>query len=565
MSKQAQARSVADLLVERLVTAGVQHVFGVGGANIEDMFAAVQRRRPSIRAVLTKHEHGGASAAAAYSRVSGGLGVVLATSGGGAMNLVHGLTEARASHVTLLAIIGEPPSELQGAGAFQDTSGRGGAVDAEAVFAAAAGFCRRIESAGDASRLLDEALAHIAASSGPAVLLIAKDRQTALSAGGSERESLLPVPQVPQLAVGQAEDAARRLAAGACVIIAGEEVLRARAQKELARLVSQLDARVAVAPDARDAFDNRDPRFLGVAGAMGHEAVAVALRKAKTCLLVGTRLPLLTRMGLEPLLLELPLVSLGREAPFFTGDHHQHLVTELRSGLRALCAALEGSGASRAPLPSPAVVAAPAVEFDSASVLRLVEQSIAGDSVVLVDAGNTGASAVHHLRAPRSGRWLVAMGMAGMGYAFGAAIGAACAAQRRCWVIAGDGAFYMHGLEIHTAIEHSLPITYVIFDNRAHGMCLVREQLLMREVSEYNAFRPAHLASGLAAMFPGLYARECATLAELEDALHTAPTIAGPSVISVVLPEVEVPPFVAFQRADPAAKIVSRGGCHAGE
>ena len=96
----------------------------------------------------------------------------------------------------------------------------------------------------------------------------------------------------------------------------------------------------------------------------------------------------------------------------------------------------------------------------------------------------------------------MAMGMAGMGYAFGAAVGAAVAAQRRCWVIAGDGAFFMHGLEIHTAIEHALPITYVIFDSRAHGMCLVRERLLLRQNGGYNSFRRSRLAEGLGAMFP---------------------------------------------------------------
>src|SRR5690349_5521161 len=73
--------TIADLIVEQLIRCGVQHVFGVGGANIEDLFAAIQRRRPAIRAVLTKHEHGAASAAAGYARVRGGLGVVLATSG----------------------------------------------------------------------------------------------------------------------------------------------------------------------------------------------------------------------------------------------------------------------------------------------------------------------------------------------------------------------------------------------------------------------------------------------------------------------------------------------------
>lgn len=141
----------ADYIAGSLVSAGLRHVFGVGGANIEDLFAAVQRQRPRLRAVLTKHEHAAGAAADAYARLTGGLGVVLATSGGGAMNVVHALAEAKASRVPVLALIGEPPIELQGRGAFQDTSGRNGAVDAAAVFRPVAVSCRRVTRAYDAN------------------------------------------------------------------------------------------------------------------------------------------------------------------------------------------------------------------------------------------------------------------------------------------------------------------------------------------------------------------------------------------------------------------------------
>jgi acetolactate synthase-1/2/3 large subunit len=154
---------------------------------------------------------------------------------------------------------------------------------------------------------------------------------------------------------------------------------------------------------------------------------------------------------------------------------------------------------------------------------------------------------VHHLRAPRDGHWLLAMGMAGMGYSFGAAVGAHFATGRRCTVLAGDGAFFMHGLDLHTAVEHQLPISYVIFNNKAHGMCVVREQLLLGEESGYNRFRPSHLGAGLRAMFPGLHACDCATLTELKKALEQAFSIDGPSVVAVELPAVEIPPFLAFQ------------------
>jgi acetolactate synthase-1/2/3 large subunit len=152
------------------------------------------------------------------------------------------------------------------------------------------------------------------------------------------------------------------------------------------------------------------------------------------------------------------------------------------------------------------------------------------------------------------------MGMAGMGYSFGAAIGAAFATGRRCMVLAGDGAFFMNGLDIHTAVEHRLPITYLIFNNRAHGMCLVRERLLLCQNAGYNAFRRSHIGAGLGAMFPELAAWDCRTGAELQRALESAASRNGPSAIGIELEDVEIPPFAAFeQAAEGNLTTVSRG------
>jgi len=305
---------------------------------------------------------------------------------------------------------------------------------------------------------------------------------------------------------------------------------------------------VAVTPDARDAFDNRDPRFLGVAGAMGHPAVGRALAEAGVCLLVGTRLPLLARQGLEPILRDKPLLSFSSEPPFLPLSARLHCGGDLRDNLQVLLGEL-GERGPVAASSSMESLAASDDAWGSPAILAAVERALPEGSVVVVDAGNTGAQAIHHLRAPRGGRWLVAMGMAGMGYSFGAAVGAALATGRRCTVLAGDGAFFMHGLDVHTAVEHGLPITYVILNNRAHGMCVVRERLLLGEEAGYNTFRAAHIGAGLAAMFPGLPGRDCKTVDELALSLAEAAAGHGPYVIGAELPSVEVPPFVAFQQA----------------
>jgi acetolactate synthase-1/2/3 large subunit len=542
---------VADFIVDALVEAGVRHAFGVGGANIEDVFAAVQRRRPAVSVVLGKHEHAAATAADAYARLTGGIGVVMATSGGGTMNLVHGLAEARASRVPLLAIVGEPPSDVQGQGAFQDSSGRSGAIDAAAVLGAVSVFCARLAEPADVGALLSTAWAAAQGPlPGPAVLLIAKDRQRAEvppSAAPARLSAAAAGLPAAELALARA---ARMLAARPVVVIAGDEVARAGAADDLSRLVRRLDARVAVAPDARDAFDNDDPRFLGVAGAMGHPEVARALAEAHVCLVVGTRLPLLVRQGLEPLLRQRALLCVSREHPFISSGDTLHVAGDLTANLRALSAELSDGRPEReaAAVESPAPVSGAGPR--ASAMLAAVTRALPSGGVVLVDAGNTGAEAVHHLRLPRGGRWLLAMGMAGMGWTFGAAVGAALATGKRCTVLAGDGAFFMHGLDVHTAIEHQLPITYVVFNNRAHGMCLVRERLLLGAESGYNRFGPARIGAGLAAMFPGLAAQDCDSIAALEEALARARASSGPAVIAVDMPEVEVPPFLAF--ASPA-------------
>ena len=97
---------VVDYVVDHLTVAGVSHVFGVDGANIEDLYDAAFFC-PGITAVLAKHEFSAATMADGYSRATASLGVVAATSGGGALNLVAGLGESYASRVPVLALVGQ--------------------------------------------------------------------------------------------------------------------------------------------------------------------------------------------------------------------------------------------------------------------------------------------------------------------------------------------------------------------------------------------------------------------------------------------------------------------------
>ncbi len=540
---------MVDHIVDHLAATGAGFIFGVDGANIEDLYDAAHFC-DDVTAVLAKHEFSAATMADGYSRSGAGIGVVAATSGGGCLNTVAGLGEALASRVPVLALIGQPPTPLDGRGAFQDTSGRNGALNGEALFSAVSVFCRRILAPEDITAALPEAVA-AANRGGPAVLLLPKDIQQ------SRLEVRGPVNGVSTGALlGDPNPIARALrsADGPITIIAGEQVARDDARAELAQLRSMLRARVATVPDAKDVAGAPGlglSSALGVTGVMGHPGVATAIADSAVCLLVGTRLTVTARAGLDEVLASVPIYSIGAAAPYVPCPHIH--TEDLRGSLKLLAQELNGSGRPtgvRVPDVVPRVELTPPAH-DGAGVRYRDAMAVLNDVLpdgvdIVVDAGNIGASAIHYLPARRDGRFIAALGMGGMGYSFGAALGVAFGRGRRTVVVAGDGSFFMHGMEIHTALQYGLPVTFLLFDNHAHAMCATREQLFYDDLYSYNRFGSSRLGAGLAAMFPGLPSVDVDTLDDLPAALRAALDVNGPSVVSVECSPDEIPPFAAF-------------------
>ncbi|MFE3190953.1 thiamine pyrophosphate-binding protein [Nocardia sp. NPDC059240] len=588
MSESKQGTStVADLIVERLA-AHTDHLFGVGGANIEDLYDAVHRH-PTLTGLIAKHEFGAATMADGYARATNRLGVVAATSGGGAMNLLAALTESFDSRVPVLALVGQPPTALEGRGAFQDTSGLPGRLDARRIFGAVSRYCAKVTSPEDISDELDRAI-DAALGGGPAVLLLPKDiqatalpRHSGAPLAGIQRGGVDPgqkhAGMTGEVHAGMTRGAHATVTGGSrggmtevaraaveavvadlpvrarVVIIAGPEVGLVDARAELAALARAMDAKVLVTPDAKDAFPNRDPHFAGVVGVMGHPGAGDLVATADLCLLAGASMSMTARAGLDgPLAACARVVHVGAEDPFV--HTHARACGPLAPTLREVAALI--STDSVVPQPDPAVsepraalpelsvppVSGPGVRYREA--VAALESALEPGTDVVADAGNTGAAVVHHLRVPEDGRFLIALGMGGMGYSFGAGIGCALGRGGRTVVIAGDGAYFMHGHEVHTAVEYQVPVTFVIFNNNAHAMCVTREQVYYSGDYSFNRFRAAEIGSGVAAMFPELPTWTARTLTEFENALEKARAIPGPVFIELQCDPDEIPPFAPF-------------------
>jgi acetolactate synthase-1/2/3 large subunit len=325
-----------------------------------------------------------------------------------------------------------------------------------------------------------------------------------------------------------------------------------------------LRARIATVPDAKDVAGTPglgSSSSLGVTGVMGHPGVATAIADSALCLLVGTRMPVTSRAGLDDVLASVPVLSIGSASPYVACSHVH--TDDLRLSLSMLRDALFGDGR---PLGVRVPDAVPQTElqpprFSGAGIryrdaMTELDAALPDGTDIVVDAGNIGASAIHYLTARRDGRFIVALGMGGMGYSFGAGVGVAFGREsaraqddpqrRRTVVIAGDGSFLMHGMEIHTALQYRLPVTFLLFDNHAHAMCVTREQKFYDDLYSYNRFGPSRFGAGLATMFPGLHSVDVDEIGQLPAALRTALAVDGPSVVSIECSADEIPPFAAF-------------------
>src|SRR5271165_6915577 len=167
----ARPTTGADVLVESLVRHGVEVIFAYPGGASMPMHQALTRFRDRIRTILPRHEQGGIFAAEGYARVTGKPGVVMATSGPGALNLVTGLADAKLDSIPLVAITGQVPSHVIGTDAFQETP-------MTEVSRAITKHHYLVQSARDIARVMKEAF-HIANTGrpGPVLVDIPKDIQ----------------------------------------------------------------------------------------------------------------------------------------------------------------------------------------------------------------------------------------------------------------------------------------------------------------------------------------------------------------------------------------------------
>ena len=187
--------------------------------------------------------------------------------------------------------------------------------------------------------------------------------------------------------------------------------------------------------------------------------------------------------------------------------------------------------------------------------ISIIQKFLPENGHLLYDAGNCASAALHLTKVPSGSSSTIALGMGGMGYAIAGAIGAQLDSPpgSRTVVFAGDGAFLMTGMEIHTAVDLQLPILFIVFNNNMHGMCVTRQQILFESRLECTRYAPVNIAT-IARGFGSsdrLWVGTAATPQELHHQLESYHKQTHlPGVLELRLLCEELPPFTPFLPAN---------------
>lgn len=465
----------ADILVESLCAHGVEVVFGYPGGAVLNIYDSLYKNRHRIRHILTSHEQHAGHAADGYARASGKTGVVIATSGPGATNLVTAIATAHMDSIPLVAVTGNVDLALLGRDSFQE-------VDITGITLPVTKHSFLVRSASELAEVVREAF-FIAndGRKGPVLIDIPKDVTAALA----EYAPLEARPAVPPALTGETReklDFALGLLRGSerPFIYAGGGVTASGAEGELGLFSRLMDAPVSCSLMGQGCFDQRAPHYVGMLGMHGTTAAARTLKECDLFIALGARFsdrvigdPVKFAENRKILHIDIDEVEHGKNIATdlsVTGDL-KLLLGALNADLPRrksngwaegmhelfLADVMRQSGTERFPVTPQAVIE---------ELCRLTD----GRAIVCTEVGqNQMWAAMYYTFRTRRG-FISSGGLGTMGFGLGAAIGAAVHAVRPVVNIAGDGSFGMNLGELATLARYRLPVVQLVLNNNVLGM-----------------------------------------------------------------------------------------------
>ncbi len=490
----AHDRRTSDAIIDVLVDAGIEHVFGMPGGHTGVLFAALHEH-PTIRVVQVREESIGSMAAEAYGRLSDRPAVVMGQGEWLLGNAGQGHLEALlgCSPVIILTEMTEGASFAHH-GPYQGGSGDYGAWDAKNAFQSIVKRVMVSRFPAQAVQHTQLAIKHaLTGEPGPVAVVFHSDAVRG-RVGPASVPAIYPTAgYLPQRSTAfdrdtvEAATSVLRTAASP-VIIAGNGVRVGGAYAELERLAAALDAPVATTAAGKSVLPETHPLAVGVIGAFGHPSAIAAVAAADVIVAVGTKLGPMdtadeTLRMIDPsrqtmIHIDVEPLNVGWTYPV---DHA--LIGDAGVVMAALadrCPAASRDAATRvadlieqhSQLGDPRFLS-DEVPFFPQRIVSLLQDAAPDDTIVTCDAGENRLFMMQWFRSVSPGGYLQPAGGGSMGYAVPAAIGAKVARPDQPVVaVCGDGGFAMSIHALMTAVQERIPIGIVVLDNNALGWVL---------------------------------------------------------------------------------------------
>ena len=470
----------AQLLAKALREEGVDLLFGYpGGANLEIFDVLPQF---GIRCIRTEHEQGAVHAAQGFARVTGKVGVCLATSGPGATNLVTGIADANSESTPIVAITGNVPPPLLGKNAFQE-------VDIVGITEPITKKNYLVRRVADIPEVVREAFALAGGNRpGPVLIDIPKDiqQQYPRDGAGNYAEPTIPaLIEPPEPAVGgitdsQLEEAARLIGeAERPVIYAGGGIVSANCGELLLQLAERLDCPVATTVMGHGVFPPGHRLALDCLGMHGSKYANVAVNEADLVLALGVRFDDRVTGNVDAFIRSGKIIHVDIDRDELNKNKTVTLpiCADVKAALRQLLGVAERTEHAQwlaylDDLRTSYPFEVPATQGISPQLaIRCVSDATAGRAVISLGVGQHQMWAMQHYRAAQTRSFLSSSGFGTMGYGLPAAIGAKVASPDRQVIdIDGDGSLNMTVQELATCHRYGIGVKIMVINNQWLGM-----------------------------------------------------------------------------------------------
>jgi pyruvate dehydrogenase (quinone) len=562
--------SLAEQLVELLVQAGVDHIYGLVGDSLNSFSDAVRRSggaaKGGIDWVHVHNEEGAAFAASAEAQLTGKLAVCAASCGPGNTHLIQGVFDAHRSGAPVLVLASHIPAAQIGTGFFQETH-------PEQLFDQASHWCEMVSQPTQMPRLVRIAIQHAIGLRGAAVLVLPGDvlAAEAVHETGASSRAVERSPSVPPDAV--LDELADRLNKAKSVAIFGG-IGCAGARAEVLQLAETLKAPIGHSIRGKESLQYDNPYDVGMSGLLGYGGAYDACNEADVLLLLGTDFPYVDFLPQKNTIqIDIDPSRLGRRTPLELG-----VAGDVGATLRALLPKLTVK-TDRAFLDKMLGITVKKLEdvvgaythnvdhlvpIHPEYVARILDEEAADDAIFTADTGMC-CSWIARYITPNGRRRLIGSWVHGtMANALPQAIGAQYSHPNRQVVsMSGDGGLAMLLGELLTAKTHALPVKIIVFNNSSLGM--VRLEMM---VAGDPPFETDHDAVDFAAIARamGFHAVRVEEPRDVRDAMKAVLAYDGPALLDVVTDPnaLELPPHITAAEAKgfalSAGKTVLAGG-----